>query len=118
MEPIIREVFEGLTKICNKEATPIDIIKTGVKILEGKPINKAFKKEILVAVLKRIAYGQDGLADTEDDKLSPETLNMLIMLIESEFLDAVIDGIIVSFKKVGLTIFDRCGVLIKFKKSS
>ena len=117
MEPIIREVFDGLTKICNREATPIEIIKTGVKILEGKPIDKVFKKEILIAVLKRIAYGQDGLADTEDDRLSPETLNILIMLIESECLDAVIDGIMVSFKKVGLTVFDRCGVLIKFRKS-
>jgi len=117
MEHISREVFETILSACTKEASPIDIIKTGVAVLNGKPINKNMKQQILKAVIERIAHGKDGIAGTEDDRLSAKTVEMLLMLLESDVVDYVIDGIVAQVKRADFkTLFNRCNVLIRWKK--
>jgi hypothetical protein len=118
MEPVIKEVFQTVLSACTKEAKPIDIIKSGVNVLNGKPsIEKHFKKEILKSVIERIAQGKDGIAGTEDDRLSPQTVDILMTLVNSEVVDYVIDGIVAQVKRADFrTLFNRCGVLIGFKK--
>jgi len=117
MEPLISDVFQTVLLACTKEAKPIDIIQSGVEVLNAKPIEKHFKKEILKAVIERIAAGNDGIQGTADDRLTPETLRVLIVLLESDVINTVIDGIVVQIKKAGFkNIFDRCGVLIRYKK--
>jgi hypothetical protein len=102
MEPLISNVFQTVLSACTKEAKPIDIIKSGVDVLNGKPIEKHFKKEILKAVIERIAAGNDGIHGTADDRLSKETMAILLVLLESNLIDTVIDGIVVQIKKVNI----------------
>lgn len=67
MELIVYEVFDAVSVVINKEAKPIDIIKTGIDILQSKQIDKQLKKTIIKAVIHKIAHGKDGIADTDDD---------------------------------------------------
>jgi hypothetical protein len=102
MEPVIKEVFNVMLSKCTKEAKPIDIIKSGVEALQTKQINKSFKREIVKAVIEKIAAGNDGIHGTADDRLSPETLQVLIVLLESDVINTVIDGIVVQIKKINV----------------
>lgn len=116
MEPIIKEVFNAMLAACTREASPIDIIKTGVVLLNRKPIDKSFKKEMIKAIIERIAHGHDGVANTEDDRLSPKTLDMLLMLLENDVIDYVIEGVVTTVKMNKFrTCFNRFGVLIRYK---
>jgi hypothetical protein len=102
MESITREVFEALRDISKRNTQPIDLITKGVEILQPKAINKEFKREILIAVLERIAYGNDGIANTADDRLSPESLELLIILLNSDVMNSVITGIVATIKKTNV----------------
>ena len=116
MDLIINEVVCGLIEVSTKETKPIELIQVGVSILKGKPISNTDKKNILKAIITRVAYGNDGIVGTFDDRLSPETLNTLLVIIDSEMIDFVIAGIVSISKKEGFkNIFDRCGVCIKWK---
>ena len=99
MEPIVYEVFDAVSVVINKDAKPVDIIKTGIDVLQSKPIDKQLKKTIIKAVINKIAHGKDGIAGTEDDRLSAHTVMVLVMLLESEMIDVVIDGIVATIKK-------------------
>ena len=44
MEPIVYEVFDAVSVVINKDAKPVDIIKTGIDVLQSKPIDKQLKK--------------------------------------------------------------------------
>jgi hypothetical protein len=95
----------------------MDIIKTGVNALNSKPIDKHFKKEILKSIIERIAHGRDGIAGTEDDRLSPKTVVVLLTLIENDVIDYLIDGAVLAIKKSGFTTcFKRFGIAISYKK--
>jgi heterodisulfide reductase subunit C len=98
MNEITQEVFTELLKVCTKDVTVIDIIRVGVEMLQGKPISKPFKKQVLKTVLEKIARGRDNVANTEDDRLSKNTLSVLIMMVESEALDDIIEGIYLTVK--------------------
>jgi hypothetical protein len=117
MEPIITEVFKVMLTACTKEASPVDIIRIGVNELNGKPIAKHFKKEIIKAIIERIAHGRDGVPNTEDDRLSPKTVEMLLMLLETDAIDYVIDGVVSVVKKSGFKTCFKFGWLsVSYKK--
>jgi hypothetical protein len=116
MELIVSDVAFALLNMSTKDTKPIDLVKTGVQILQNKPISKQDKKEILKAILTKIAMGEDGVIGTFDDRLSPETLNTLLVIIDSEMIDFVIAGIVSVSKKEGFkSVFNRCGVCIQWK---
>jgi len=118
MEPLVREIVKGLLDISTKEMKPLVLVEEGVKLLQDKPFNKNTKKEILKAIIQQIAYGADGVCNTFDDRLSPETLNILLMIIETDTVDYIIDGIVANFKKLKVkTLFNKCGVLIRWSPS-
>lgn len=118
MDTIITEVYHEMLKVCSNTATPTSIIQTGVELLQKKNIDKNLKKEIIKAVVRKFALGTDGISNTEDDRLSEQTLVVLIMLIESDLIDTVIDGIVSQIKKSGFTkCFHRFGMLIQYKKN-
>ena len=100
MDEVIKEVFDVMVSGCNKDIQPIDLIKTGVDVLHKKNIHKDFTFEILKAVLKKIANGNDGISGTEDDLLSQNTIGLLIILIDSELIDVIITGVVSGSKKV------------------
>lgn len=119
MDVIVNEVFLGLIAIATKSTTPSELLEKGVEILQNKPISNVQKKEVLKSIIKKIAYGSDGIPNSWDDRLSEDTLNILLMAIDSQLMDALIDGIVVNFKKVGFKeIFNKCGILIKWKAKS
>jgi hypothetical protein len=116
MEHITREVFDAMLKACTKSSLPTDIIKAGVEVLQYKTIDKSFKKEIIKNMLQRIAYGKDAKKGTDDDILSQQTLELLIVLIDTDIIDTLIDGVVVGLKKVGFrNCFNRFGILIQWK---
>lgn len=103
MEAVTREVYDVLTKTCKKDTMPIELITKGVEVLQHKnDISKSLKREILKAVLERIAYGGDGIAGTEDDRLSERSLMMLQNVIDSEIIDILIAGIVAGLKKTNV----------------
>lgn len=105
MDLIAKEVFTEVLKISSFDTTPIQLIKKAVDVLHNKPIDKVFKKEIVKAVIERIAYGRDGIRGTTDDRLSAHTTELLITLINSELLDTLVDGVVNKFKTSG---FPNC----------
>lgn len=100
MDTIAKEVFDAISSSSTKHSSPIDIIKTGVELLQPKPIEKSLKKEVLKGVIKKIAYGNDGLPNTADDRLSHQTTEILIMLVETDIVSEIIDSIAHKVKKV------------------
>ena len=105
MDEIIKEVYDAIVVVCNKEACPTDLIKIGVDVLHKKNINNDFKREIIKAVLTKIACGNDGEPNTADDRLSQNTIGLLIILIDSELIDVIITGVVAGSTKVR---FFRC----------
>lgn len=110
-------VAKALFEYCKKDTTPLDIIIQAVNLIDGYTIKNTDKKEILTGILKRIAMGEDQKMGTFDDKLSEKTLEALIIMIDSECIDYVIDGLVKHIHKdVYKNIINKCGVVIKMKK--
>ena len=100
MNSIITETAIGLFQVLTKESTPLQIISKGVELLNGKPISGSTKKQVLKHILTQIARGSDGIMGTDDDRISPETLQVLLVMVDSQLLDVVIDGVVATLKKV------------------
>lgn len=97
---ILEEVYTTLEKLVKKDVQPIELIKAGIEILQPKHINKNVKKEILIVVLEQIAYGNDGIPGTNDDRLSQESLHLLKLIVSnSDVIHFTIKGIIATIKK-------------------
>lgn len=78
MDDVVREVFKKmLDKAEHSPSHPIDIIRVGVQALNSKDISNNLKRDILTYALDEIANGQDGIAGTADDRLSPETVKII-----------------------------------------
>ena len=99
MDEIIKEVYDVMITTCNKEARPADLIKIGVDILHKRDISNVEKKAILRQILTKIALGEDGVV-SYDDRLSPQTLEVLFVIVDSGLIDVVIDGIVLGTKKI------------------
>ena len=100
MDVIIKDVALALLDVCTKQTMPIDLVKIGVELLQNKPISNVEKKAILKQILTDIAVGQDGVKGTYDDRLSENTLGLLIILIEADLTDVIITGVVSGAKKV------------------
>jgi hypothetical protein len=80
-------------------ANPMELISTGMEFakdmvgLEGRQ-----RKECLVAALKVIAAGKDGIAGTDDDVLLPETVKMLSIMLEHNIVDHVVEALLDAAK--------------------
>ena len=117
MDIIIKEVFGAMVLVFNKQTMPIDLVKNGVELLQNKPISNVEKKAILKQILTMVALGDDGIKGTFDDRLSDKTLEVLLVMVDSELIDFVIAGIVAVSKKEGFkSVFNRCGVCIQWKK--
>ena len=115
MDQIIKDVALALLDVCTKQTMPIDLVKIGVELLQNKPISNVEKKAILKQILTKFALGDDGVISA-DDRLSDTTLNVLLVVVDSDLIDVVIDGIVSISKKEGFrNVFNSCGVCIKWK---
>jgi hypothetical protein len=103
------DIAHALLKCCDKDTKPLDVIKKGVELLDrNKVYDNKTKRYILIEIIKMYAVGEDGQGGTADDRLSPETVSILTMLIESEMIGLVIDGIVAGIRKIKLGCFKRC----------
>ncbi len=56
------------------------------------------KKELVIAVLNKLAKGKDGVAGTEDDLISVEKMNSIKMLLESSLVGDFIEVVVKATK--------------------
>lgn len=118
MDGFVYNSFTLLKSIITKEKNAVDIIKHGIEILKFTPVPNAEKKKILVEILRFVAYGEDGLPNTSDDRINPETLKVLLVLIENDLISSIIDGLVLVAKKTNfITLFKRCGWLVRYRNS-
>lgn len=104
MNKIAVSVSTSLLAFCTQRTVALDILKEGVRLLAYEKLNGTLKKEILIEIIKLFAYGDDKQQGTLDDRLSKETIGVLITLIESGTIDFIIDGIV----KDDYSVFRKC----------
>jgi hypothetical protein len=94
------ELARILLNSCDNKTSPLEVLKKGVELLQKNTLyDEEAKQKMLIEIVSLYANGKDGFADTDDDRLSPETVKVLTVLIESDMVGYVIDGIVANIKK-------------------
>ena len=88
-----------------KHFTTYEIIVSIMELVENiDTINNSVaherseKKELVIAVLNKLAKGKDGVAGTEDDLISVEKMNSIKMLLESSLVGDFIEVVVKATK--------------------
>lgn len=114
---IIINVTTALFEYCKKDTPPLDVIIKAVNLIDCYNIKNCEKKSIVKGILKRIAMGEDQHMGTFDDKLHENTLDALLIMVDSECIDFIIDGLVKHIHRdVYKSIINKCGFVIKIRK--
>jgi hypothetical protein len=77
----------------------IELIKVGMELVSNlAQLDGLERKKILIAALEIIAKGKDGIAGTDDDMISPETLDMLEILLKRDLVGNLVEMLIDAYK--------------------
>ena len=78
---------------------PMEFIKSGMELVKDIiAISVKERKLCVIAALKIVACGKDGIAGTDDDLIAPETLKMLNIMIEHSIVDHIIEALLDAAK--------------------
>jgi len=98
VDQVYKQLFE--TKDRLKSASAFDIVVMCMELVETGLVAHINKKEVVVAVLERIAKGVDGVEGTSDDLVSQDTIKMIKSILENSLIDGMIDVIVKASKKL------------------
>lgn len=79
--------------------SPMDLIKAGMELVKNiVSLSGPERKDCLIAALQIIAKGKDGMAGTDDDVLSPETMTMLNVMLEHNIVEHIVEALLDAAK--------------------
>ncbi len=80
--------------------TSMELVAVCMRVAQGvSRLGGTEKKHLVIAVLEKIARGQDGIVGTADDVLSPQVVQGVRTLLSSDLVEQTIDLIVKVAKK-------------------
>ena len=106
LDDLVETVYKNLSlNSLIKHFTTYELIVNIMELVENiDTINNSIaherseKKELVIAVLNKLAKGKDGVAGTDDDLISVEKINSIKLLLESSLVGDFIEVVVKATK--------------------
>jgi hypothetical protein len=79
-------------------SSAMKLVVISMEIIESFDVNNNDKKEYVIIAIQEIAKGDDMIIGTSDDTISPQVVESLITMINSNILEEVIDIVCLASK--------------------
>jgi hypothetical protein len=97
LDDLVETVYKNLSlNSLIKHFTTYELIVNIMELVEN--IDTINKKDLVIAVLNKLAKGKDGVAGTEDDLISVEKINSIKLLLESSLVGDFIEVVVKATK--------------------
>ena len=98
LQTFITSIRDAIKNKSIDTSSAMKLIVISMEIIESFDVNNNDKKEYVIMAIQEIAKGEDMIIGTSDDTISPEVVNSLITMINTNLLDEVVDIICLASK--------------------
>lgn len=82
--------------LAHQHDTALSVITSAKKVIHGMRMDDVEQRALLLQLLNYVANGEDGIAGTDDDLISPEIMTKLRYLLENNMVHDMADMIKIS----------------------
>jgi hypothetical protein len=98
LQTFITTIRDAIKNKSVDTSSAMKLIVISMEIIESFDVNNNDKKEYVIIAIQEIAKGDDMIMGTSDDIISPEVVQSLTAMINSNLLDEVIDIVCLASK--------------------
>jgi hypothetical protein len=79
--------------LARQHDTALSVITSAKGVIQGMRLDDLEQRDLLLQLLNHVANGEDGIAGTDDDLISPEIMVKLRYLLENNMIHDMADMI-------------------------